>query len=316
MITIPDYVDFLRREYLNGFIRDGGASVKFLLLPTPDDGVNLTKALKEEAERADYVYARIDAALVKVHMIDQVFFSIAKQVDWGALAASLNYKILDSLRFPLPPGQEKPSLEAIARYNNYDYQELRRDFNTRLQEEIFRDYELAQEFRTAMIRLCQAHLDPGPRGRATHDAILEWLHGELRQISRLKNDYIFQKIARHNARYMLYSLTRWIKKLGRAGLILEFDIRRVAQTKRSSDDSVYYTKPSAMDAYEVLRQLVDGSGELQACFVAVICSTEFVTDISRGLEAYQALKLRIWNEVRDRSRDNPYAALVRISDAN
>ena len=36
-------------------------------------------------------------------------------------------------------------------------------------------------------------------------------------------------------------------------------------------------------------------------------------DLSRrGVDAYQALKLRIYDEVRDRNRDNPYSSLVRL----
>jgi hypothetical protein len=44
----------------------------------------------------------------------------------------------------------------------------------------------------------------------------------------------------------------------------------------------------------------------------VIAAPELLTDESRGLDAYQALKLRIFDEIRDRRRDNPYSSLVRI----
>ena len=39
---------------------------------------------------------------------------------------------------------------------------------------------------------------------------------------------------------------------------------------------------------------------------------ELVTDEVRGLPAYSALQLRVADEVRDRRRTNPYAALVRL----
>ena len=44
----------------------------------------------------------------------------------------------------------------------------------------------------------------------------------------------------------------------------------------------------------------------------VIAAAEFLTDDNRGLSAYQALKLRIYDEVRDRARDNPYSSLLRV----
>lgn len=46
--------------------------------------------------------------------------------------------------------------------------------------------------------------------------------------------------------------------------------------------------------------------------MAVLLPPELVTDESRGLPAYTALQLRVADEVRDRRRPNPYAALVRI----
>ena len=44
----------------------------------------------------------------------------------------------------------------------------------------------------------------------------------------------------------------------------------------------------------------------------VVLPPELVTDEVRGLPAYSALQLRVADEVRDRRRTNPYAALVRL----
>ena len=44
----------------------------------------------------------------------------------------------------------------------------------------------------------------------------------------------------------------------------------------------------------------------------VVAAPEFTTDANRGVDAYQALKLRIHDEVRDRNRDNPFSSLVRV----
>jgi hypothetical protein len=49
--------------------------------------------------------------------------------------------------------------------------------------------------------------------------------------------------------------------------------------------------------------------------VVVTAAPEFVTDPYRGIDAYQALKLRIIDEVRDRRRDNPYSSLIRLGAA-
>jgi hypothetical protein len=74
----------------------------------------------------------------------------------------------------------------------------------------------------------------------------------------------------------------------------------------------YYSKAATLDVYEVLRQLIDATDEFEGLFVAVLLPPELVTDEVRGLPAYTALQLRVADEVRDRRRPNPYAALVRL----
>jgi len=183
---------------------------------------------------------------------------------------------------------------------------------------VYRDYAMVQEFRVAMLRLCQAQLRTGQVADAEHAAVIEWLTGELRQISVLKSALIFRRIARHNARHLLFSLAHWLAVNGRAGILVELDIRRLGQARRPSAEErsgQYYTKAALLDAYEVLRQLLDNTDELGHCCVFVIASPEFVIDPSRGVDAYQALKLRIFDEVRDRRRDNPFASLIRLGSA-
>jgi hypothetical protein len=312
MLEHGSYLDFVRREYLDGFIREGGAAVKFGVAPDAMTIDNVHTELRATATDAGYVYAAVDAATTKMSMVDQVFHTVAKQVPWRDLARKLVTNALEELRFPTPPG-EPLSLHGIARHNQYDYQELRKDFNRKLQQQIFHDYELAQDFRIAMILLCQAEVSSTPDVQATAEAVLAWLRGELRHISQLKPELIYQKIVRSNALHMLYSLGPWLRKAGRAGLVLDFDIRQCAITGRALTDQFFYTKPAVLDVYELLRQLIDATDELRSTFILVSANHDFLADQSRGLERYWALRLRILDEVRDRGKANPYSALIRLT---
>jgi len=84
--------------------------------------------------------------------------------------------------------------------------------------------------------------------------------------------------------------------------------------KRPVDaEGVFYSKAACLDVYELLRQLIDATDELASSFVLVTTAPETLTDPRRGIEHnYPALKMRIWNEVRDRRRANPFAALIRL----
>ena len=68
-----------------------------------------------------------------------------------------------------------------------------------------------------------------------------------------------------------------------------------------------------MDMYEVLRQCIDSTDEMEGYLMVVLAPQEFISDDRRGLNRYEALKLRIWDDVRDKHQPNPFAPLVRIS---
>lgn len=317
MIAVGDYTDFLDREYLRGYVDHGGAAVKFLVPASDDEAAGLSAELRRRGEDAGYTVARVDAATTKVHLIEQVFFAVSRQVPWDELAAATSRRALAAAAYPVAESGDV-SVDVVAAAQGIDARELKRDLDRQLQQLVHRDYRMVQEFRIAMLRLCQAQLRTGQVVDAEHAAVLEWLTGDLRQISMLKSALIFRRIARHNARHLLFSLAHWLAANGRAGLLLELDIRRLSTARRPAIEErngQYYTKATVLDAYEVLRQLVDNTDELSHCAVVVVAAPEFITDPNRGIDAYQALKLRIFDEVHDRRRDNPYSSLIRLGAA-
>lgn len=310
-----EYVDFLDREYFGSYVGQGGAAVKFVVAADDHQAQEFSAAVRHRATTGRYLAARVDAAEIRIHMMDQLFFAVASQVDWDGLAATAVRAALAAVAHPVPDGSDDVSVASVAAHHGVDPNELTRDVNRHLQSTVYRDYAMVQEYRIAMLRLCQAQLGTGQVTEAEHTAVLDWLRGELRQISLLRSAMIFRRIGRHNARQMLFSLAHWLATNGSAGLLLELDVRRLGFARRPRAEErtgIYYTKAALLDAYELLRQLVDNTDELSHCCVVVVAAPEFLSDTNRGLDAYQALKLRIFDEVRDRSRDNPYGSLVRI----
>jgi hypothetical protein len=314
MIGVEDYVSFLAGEYLADYVANGGAAVKFVV---PGDEVAasaFTARFTAAAADARYAVASVDAAETRVHLLEQVFFDVARQVDWDRLATSAAARAATSAGYPAPE-DGGPSVERLAAHHGVDPRELKRDLDRALQAQVQRDYAMVAEFRTAMLRLCQAQLRTGQVSDAEHAAVVDWLRGDLRQISALRSALIFRRIGRHNARQLLFSLAHWLAVNDRAGLALVLDIRRLGFARRPSPEERhghYYTKAALLDTYEVLRQLVDNTDEMSHLVVAVVTSPAFVTDTVRGLDAYQALKLRVFDEVRDAARDNPLSSLVRL----
>jgi len=329
-LGVDEYLEFLRKEYLADFIRRGGASVKVAVVGDDRVAERFHTGLAAAATAEGYLFAAVDAASVRVHLIDQLFFAVARQVDWHALAASAVRAAYDAAAFPVPdaavldadaPDPTAPAstgglaVTTVATSYDVNPRELYRSVRRQLEQALLAGAGLAHEFRLAMLRLCQAELGAGDVDAAEREAVLGWLQGERVPLPALRSALIYSRIGRHNARPLLASLARWLPTVGASGLVIGLDLARLAVARRppvEEREGVYYSKPAVLDAYEVVRQLIDATDNLSSVLMAVVVPPELVTDEVRGLPAYSALQLRVADEVRDRRRTNPYAALVRL----
>jgi hypothetical protein len=320
-LQASDYLDFLSKEYLAGYVGRGGSAVKLIVTGGEPAGQEFAGGLANLGD--GFVHATVDAAGTRVHMIDQLFAAVARQLDWPAFAAAAVDASYRRIGFPPPappPGTVAGedaglTVAAVAGHHEVDPAELYRSIRRALEQAVLGDLTLSHEFRVAMLRLCQEVLGRGDVHPDERSAVLGWLHGAKVPAAELRRVSLHTRVARHNARPLLVSLTRWLRRVGRSGLVLQLDLDRLAVARRPPAglrDGVYYTKAAALDAYEVLRQLIDSTDEFEGVFVAVLLPPELLTDEVRGLPAYTALQLRVADEVRDRRRPNPYAALVRL----
>ena len=320
-ITPHEYIEIIRREYLQDFILQGGTAVKFLVPTEEIDHSGLQQQLCDLSEAEGYIVATIDSAKTGVHMIDQIFHEVARQVEWEELAFSFVSLILSGNGYKIPSRQEF-NIRRLSELNELDETLLLLDVKKLLVKHLLHDYQMCQEFRFAMMRLCLLQLDPADEYPVSGDKIKAWLCGELRKVSEIKGAFIFQKITRHNARHILSSLSHWIHLTGKSGLFITLDISRCLVRKPKpkdipgnfNDNTRYYTNAAMLDVYEVLRQFIDTTDEMEFCFIAVIAAPPFLhSDDQRGVHIYDALKMRIWDEVRDRNRINPFSSLIRLS---
>ncbi len=235
-------------------------------------------------------------------------------VDWESVAAATVRSAYASASFPVPEGSGLTVAE-IARHHDVDARELYRSVRRLLERSLLDNPLIASEMGRAILRLAQAHLGAGDIDDAEHEAVLNWLHGELRSITALRSALIYTRIGRHNARAMLASTAALLLTAGYRGLVVCFDYGRLAETRRppvEARSGFYYSKAAVLDAYEVLRQFIDATDELRGVLVIAVVPPELMTNEARGLPAYTALQLRVADEVRDRRRANPFAALVRL----
>ena len=99
--------------------------------------------------------------------------------------------------------------------------------------------------------------------------------------------------------------------------MLTIDISRISVVRNPKDERLHYSKAGVLDAYELLRQFIDGTDRLENCLIVVVPHPDFLDEdiLGRGIGAYEALKFRVYDEVRDRILVNPMASLVRLTGA-
>ncbi len=311
-VTTEAWLDLIDREYLYEYISGGGSAVKFV-----EGEAEQLEAIQARlvtlAERHELASCRINASQTRLHMIQDIFFAISRSLDWSAMAQTFVEALVtkQGYRWPRPGGGV--TFQDVAAYNGIDVRFFRRDLYLWLTEEIMRDHSMSQDFRTAMATLCRTRLEPDETDKGVTAPVLEWLRGELRAIGALRQTYITAKITRHNGRAMLRSLCRWLRLCGRKGICVTLDIRQVLRTGTALAEGVRYSAAAVMDAFEVLRQLIDDAEAFQGLLVVVLADEALTgLDPKRSLNAYAALKMRVWDDVRATRRDNPLAALVRL----
>jgi hypothetical protein len=265
------------------------------------------------AERHGLATCRIDAAHSKLHMIQDVFFAISRSVDWTAMAQGFVEALVTKNGYEWPRPGRAVTFQDVAVFNRVAVPLLKRDLNHWLTDDIWHDRAMTQDFRAAMTQLCLTRLESAESDPAVNAPVVEWLRGDLRAIGAVRQTNITARITRHNGRATLGSLCRWLQLCGLKGLCVTIDVRQVLRTGAPLGEGVRYSAAAVMDAFEVLRQLIDDAESFQGLFVLVLGDPSLTQgDPKRSLLAYDALNARVLEDVVSTERDNPLAALVRI----
>jgi hypothetical protein len=311
-IRPAEWLEHLSSEYLESFIAGGGSAVKFAV-DLDGRAEELMDAITDRAGRAGHLVARVDAAKTKVHMVDQVFFRIAEQVDWGRSSERVLARLAERAAYRPPAEGEDSFVERLAAANGIDTDYALQELRPQIARQVFQDVALSRDFRVAMSHLCRGRLVGGADGEMTVKTLTDWLTGANKAIAAVKPYHIFSRINRSNARHLFESMLHWVRRSGHAGIVVLLDVSRITVPRNPKDGEVWYTKAAVLDAYEVLRQFIDSTDRLEGCLIVVLPDPAFLGDEARGLAAYEALKFRVYDEVRDRTRVNPLASLVRLA---
>jgi hypothetical protein len=310
----PDlWLRLLESEYLSDFVPAGGGAVKLLVGEAADLDDTAAK-LADLATRHGLLPVRLDSAATRIHMLQDVFFAIAAALDWDTLTQRFLEHTFERNGYPWPRPGEAMSLAELAASFGVAEPILARNRDQWLTPALLQDRALGRDMRGALYRLCLARMEPAGGDRLWTETVQHWLRGEKVSAAMLRGCEIGGKITRTTARGALTSLCHWVRKAGSSGLLLVIDLRQAVRPPGAAANGLRYTSAALMDAYEVLRELIDDAEHMPGLLTVVLAGPELIgDDPRRALGQYAALKMRVWPDVRPGDRQNPLAPLVVVA---
>ena len=312
-VPLSRWLQVIEPEYFAAYLPGGGAGVKFLV---GDETaiVHVTDAAPALAQRHNMLALHVSAGEVRLHMLQDVFFALARTLPWDSLLQRYTEGLFNRNGYPWPRSGTALTMPELAAAFGTAVPLLERQRNQWLALDLWADATLAQDFRSAMLSLVLARLEPAGGDEADSLPVLQWLQGEKVGLTPLRHHGIAARIARTNARAMLVSLCHFVRKAALGGLLLTLDLRPALRVAAAGEQSVRYSPAAVMDLYEVLREVVDDTEHLPGLFLLVLADqTLMAGDRRRTLDMYKALEMRIWPDVRPGDRQNPLAPLVTVS---
>ena len=317
-MQVRDWLDVVNTEYLSAFVRDGGTTVKFAII-ADESRPQLRQALYRQSSELGYVFAAVDASAIRAHMPQDMFFEIAKQVDWRRMARRFILRQASQIGYSVE-GIDVDSQEGIyhtiASAARVDPQLVRQELRRRIETEVFKNTQMVKDFRLAMTWLCWSeYTDDDGAYRA--QPLIDWLSGANLRITPVKPFSVHTTINRTTARNLLESAVFWFRVVGYSGTVIFVDNSRVTLSDNPRDGSRFYTRAMVMDHYELLREFVDESHRMTGVCMVVSANYDFLDEDpgrgSRGYGIYEALMTRVMADVRDRNLTNPAASLIQLT---
>ncbi len=109
-----EWLEVVRRDYLEDFIREGGAAVKFVVADGGVARATVGAALRVAAEDGGFQFVTVDAASTKVQLIDRLFHAVARQIDWDRCTTTFPRQSLEGVAvMTADPAFERYDVEVV-----------------------------------------------------------------------------------------------------------------------------------------------------------------------------------------------------------
>ena len=307
---------FFRKQYFSSYLKEGGSKVRFICGRKGCGKTHLLRLLALDAREEDFLTVSLDARSVNLFDFSAIYLAIIARVDIEAIASS----IARSLALQFGQGDwdsdgRETLLEHMASARASDSLVIT-ELRTELRRLMIDDAHIDGNMATAFSLLAGFRLGIFDLKRQDRDVLIAWLKAlrplkakELRPLGL--SPY---KIDKYNARGMVRSLACILHLAGYGGLLVEVDNFEAVATNRR-EMGINYTKKRRDDTYESVRALVDDIDNFRYTMFVFAFDRVLLDDAAKGMKSYQALWLRVQNEIIS-SRMNLFQDLLDLDAAN
>lgn len=302
--------DFWQEKYLQEYIRDGGSKIKFITGRPGSGKTHFLKLMTAVADKENYKTAQFSAKDIWLHDFKDIYVEIFRQCDVMACLAAVSRKVVQQMGFEyekIPEGMR--FIDYLSQIDSVDAI-TKREIRTLLRKTFLDNPLMDNNFALACSMLTGSILGYPILEEQNKELLMAWLEGDrsikLAQLRAL--DFYPSRITKYNARHMLRSLAELVRMGGHSGLFVTIDDMEIL-TSRSSLEAIHYTKVKREDTYESVRQLIDDIDSMKNIMFAYAFDRELLDNENAGIKSYQALWMRIQNEIVG-ERFNRFADMI------
>ena len=302
--------DFWQEKYLQEYIRDGGSKIKFITGRPGSGKTHFLRLMTAVAGKENYETAQFSAKEIWLHDFKDIYVEIFRQCDVMACLEAGSRHVIQQMGFEyekIPEGMR--FIDYLSQIDSVDAI-TKREIRTLLRKTFLDNPLMDNNFALACSMLTGSILGYPVLEEQNKELLLAWLEGDRSiKLSQLRAlDFYPSRITKYNARHMLRSLAELVRMGGHPGLFVTIDDMEIL-TSRSSLETIHYTKVKREDTYESIRQLIDDIDSMKNIMFVYAFDRELLDNENAGIKSYQALWMRIQNEIVG-ERFNRFADMI------
>ena len=290
--------DFWKEKYLQEYIKNGGSKIKFVTGRKESGKTHFLRLMASIAEKENYKVVQFSAKNIWMHDFKDIYVEIFQQCNIMECLEKVSYRLIHDMGFDhhdIPQGMK--FIDYLSQ-NGVGDAINKREIRTQLRLLFLENPMMDNNFALACSMLTGYILGYPRLEEQNRDMLLGWLEGDRSvKISQLRAlDFYPSRVTKYNARHMLRSLAELVRMGDYSGLFITIDNLEIL-ISRSSLELLHYTKMKREDTYESIRQLIDDIDSMKNIMFVYAFDRELIDNENTGLKAYQALWMRIQNEI-------------------